>query len=547
MFSFFKPLIVGMKIKASHMAYTSPFYDWSLSGSIYDRFDVILNDLWPGDSGRGRWLCNGHMDCGGSLNLMSEEDMIENGNALTATYWQSFEWLRDLKALGGDMGRKQARVMINKWIHHHKHYDAGTWQAGILGRRISFWITHYDFFGASADNDFQEAFFKSLSRQYRHLTRVSFENLKGIESFYALKGLIYAHLSLTDQRYKLGIALDKLEKVVEEQILSDGMHISRSPSQLFRVINILLDIRLSLSTASHPIPDYIETALDRAIPALKFFKYPDGRLGLFNGSVEENQKHIDICLKRAGARGRVCSSLPEAGFERIAQGKTTLICDTGLPNAPQFTQYNQHAAPLSFEMTYGKERLFTHCGSHTSDPAWRDMLRSTAAHNTLTLDDRNAYEIKECGNIGRRVTENNVDRETFAKAILLTADHNGYTPICGMNHQRRLYVSDNGTDIRGEDIIARAPDYPHSIDHKYAVRFHLHPRVQASLVNQGQEILLKLPSGAGFRFSSKNAGLSLEDSIYCGKGADPRKTKQIVLSGLFIPPATPIKWAVQAV
>ncbi|MGB1005628.1 MAG: heparinase II/III domain-containing protein, partial [Thalassobaculaceae bacterium] len=58
--------------------------------------------------------------------------------------------------------------------------------------------------------------------------------------------------------------------------------------------------------------------------------------------------------------------------------------------------------------------------------------------------------------------------------------------------------------------------------------FHLHPRVSASLVQNGTEVLLRLPSGTGWRFRVAGGALGLNDSVYFGDGGLAR-CQQIVI------------------
>ena len=58
-----------------------------------------------------------------------------------------------------------------------------------------------------------------------------------------------------------------------------------------------------------------------------------------------------------------------------------------------------------------------------------------------------------------------------------------------------------------------------------AFRWHLHPLVQASLMQNGQSALLRTASGNGWRFRIDRGELGLEPSIYCGNGT-PRRSLQ---------------------
>jgi uncharacterized heparinase superfamily protein len=78
----------------------------------------------------------------------------------------------------------------------------------------------------------------------------------------------------------------------------------------------------------------------------------------------------------------------------------------------------------------------------------------------------------------------------------------------------------------------------------FALRFHLHPDVDAALDMGGAAISLALKSGEiwVFRHSSK-ADLTLEPSVFLEKGRlKPRPTRQIVLTGRAMEIETRLGW-----
>ena len=82
---------------------------------------------------------------------------------------------------------------------------------------------------------------------------------------------------------------------------------------------------------------------------------------------------------------------------------------------------------------------------------------------------------------------------------------------------------------RLSSVLARRPEGV-----AFAVRFHLHPDVDATLDMGGTAVSLALKSGEIWVFRHDGAAkLSLEPSVYLEKGRlQPRATKQIVLSAL---------------
>ncbi|MCB1532825.1 MAG: heparinase II/III family protein [Alphaproteobacteria bacterium] len=533
---------------ASTMAYNSFVYNWSLKGAVADHLLVKPVDPWPGDAEAARALC------GGAFTI--DHDVLDpHGHwepAVASPIWIShmhgFTWLRDLRALGGDHARKVARSMIESWALNYKTWSETAWAPGVTGERAAMWIALFEFFGVSADDDFQDLYFESLTKQARHLSRILPGDAYGLELLKGVKGLLYAGLAFEGYEAWAEQALDILKDEIKVQILGDGAHISRSPAQLLDALMILLDIRSALNSAAYPCPESLQHAIDKMGPALRFFRYSDKHFALFNGAQEapvKGEDLVDCVLGQANVRGKGLQSLPCAGYERVSMGRTVLLFDGG--KAPPYPHEREaHAAPLAFELCHGKERIFVSCGTHPTSEDWRDSLRSTAAHSAVTLDHRNAYEIGAGGHFMRRTKDIDIIREENKDAALLEGSHDGYVSVNGMTHRRRLFLSDGGHDLRGEDLFTSNIGKPiealgRPVD--VAVRFHIHPRVQVSLVKDDEEALLRLPNGIGWRFSFSAGHLALEDSIYLGQGAHPRKTKQLVIYGQITEDTAKIKWA----
>src|SRR5580765_4577065 len=80
-------------------------------------------------------------------------------------------------------------------------------------------------------------------------------------------------------------------------------------------------------------------------------------------------------------------------------------------------------------------------------------------------------------------------------------------------------------------------------DRRFIVRFHLHPAVKATLAQSGQAVLMRLPSGRGWRLRASAAGIGLAESIYLGEEGRVRRTEQIVLVGQVPIEGSTVKWA----
>jgi uncharacterized heparinase superfamily protein len=300
----------------------------------------------------------------------------------------------------------------------------------------------------------------------------------------------------------------------------------------------LVDLRGVLRTAGLAVPDALQGAIERMAPMLRFFRHGDRRLALFNGALEEDGVLIDLVLTRSEGKGRAPAQAPDSGFNRLAAEKALVIVDTGGPPPPGFDEH-AHAGTLSFEFSHERERIIVNCGGYRGAKAnWRRVARASAAHSVLVVADTNSTEIREDGTLGRVPGSVNCERAEDGGRQWILATHDGYRERFGLTYSRQLFLAASGEDLRGEDRLSGLPGA------RFAVRFHLHPAVQASLVEDGSSAVLRLPSGALWRLRTAGAEISLGESIYLGSG-EPRKTQQVVLSGSVPPEGASVRWAIR--
>lgn len=535
-------LINTLKAKAGHMAYSSFLYDWSLSTKPPERLLVRLADPWKGDAEKASELMIA-AGVGERTGPQWHDHWWEpeDADAIWSNHMHSFIWLRDLRTLGGGLAREQGRMMIESWINRYKYWNAQSWSSDLLGKRIAMWISHHDYFCDHADEAFQDLFMASLIKQAKHLYN-ALGDPRDLSYFDAIKGLLYAGLALEGHERWIGYALTSLEKGIAQQILEDGGHASRSPSLLLKALEAMADMKSALRAGGHPIPDFLEDTIQNMTAAVRFFRHGDRKLALFHGTQEGDNSAIDSILAQAGARGKAKYSLPFSGFERASLGRSLLLLDVGKSPENGLDKIT-HAAPLAFEFSHGNARILTSCGAHPTSDEWNEALRFTAAHNTATLDYRNACEIRKDGHFGRKVTQYALSRQENNEAILLEASHNGYAALNGITHARKLFLANEGYSLRGEDDFTAKHALSRCVE--IALRFHLHPSVKVEIEEQSGHALLTVPGVSRWRFIHSAGELALEDSLYLGKGITPRKTKQLVIYGQMTEEQAQVKWCLK--
>lgn len=491
----------------------------------------------PGDAQAGRDMISGIFCLAGqtiekeNLGWLPAQASVEWLEAL-----HGFSWLRDLRSVGTERARRMAREMVSGWASTFSRPHEIAWRPDIIGSRLVSWISFYDFFCASADDEFRASYFASLIQQARHLDKALPKNLSGLARLRALKGLVWAGLALEDSEQWLERALTGIFAEIEDQILPDGGHISRNPQATFEWLHSLIDLRAGLAAACIEAPAELLQAIERLSVAVRFFRHADGAFTQFNGADAGNGHLCDAVLAKTGARTMLPTVLPDSGYHRLQQGRASLIMDAGAPILCAAREA-AHAGLLSFEYSYGRDRVFVNCGAAGTRPArWRRVLRSTLAHCALSIDNRNAMPLDGDGlMLGRPAVRAN--RQDNDGALIIEAAHDGYAQRFGIAHHRCLCLQNNGSLLTGEERLSGGKTAG------FAARFHLHPNIEA--IFEGDEIILRARSGTTWRFTAEGADMSLEESIYAGGSLTPAVCAQIILSGKTSSGQTCVRWRME--
>jgi uncharacterized heparinase superfamily protein len=223
-----------------------------------------------------------------------------------------------------------------------------------------------------------------------------------------------------------------------------------------------------------------------------------------------------------------------------------------------------HASALAFELCTTGGRLVVNCGWHDDQPSsWREAVRATAAHSTLTLEETSSGRLFAPGwqrdLLGPRLASApgpvTARRNEEDMGVWLEGIHEGYREEFGLSHRWRVFLAADGGDLRGEDALFRpvSDGPPDDVDvrYRFAIRFHLHPDVRASLSRDNMSALLVQPDGDGWRFRTDGGPIRLERSVYLAAGAPPQRATQIVVQGEAEPfgagdrPPNRVRWAFQ--
>ena len=510
---------------------------------------------------RGAFTFSGEQFMRLESNIFAERGMGVN--------WQKqlhgFSWLADMQSCGRELARIQARALISEWIEAGKLAGASrrksqSYKSDVLARRLISWVQYAPFLLKGCPDAFASRFFASIRQQAGWLYRRTYSENNGLNRLQANIALIYIVTGFEGLEGLRTKAFDRLATELDRQILADGGHISRNPQVLRDLLADLVPIRMSLEGAHLEVPVAMNGALERMLPALRFFTYMDGGLAVFNGVNDTRAGLVRRILETDAVRGKPLSHASHSGYVRLQQGNSTVMIDTGKPTMPS-VNVKATAGIMAFEFCDGGARVITNCGAIAhGDEAWASAARGAQAHSSLCLDEQPAGKILEGallqktfgGAVVLSAPNVQADTATSQQGTVFTGRHDGYNKSHGVIHERQLFLNSDGYDFRGQDSFISGLDDGERGDlitdepASFAIRFHLHPSVRATISQDGASAMLLLANKTGWRFSARGAQLKLEDSVYLPEDGRVRKTSQLILRGI-VGHSGKVMWALKRI
>jgi uncharacterized heparinase superfamily protein len=109
---------------------------------------------------------------------------------------------------------------------------------------------------------------------------------------------------------------------------------------------------------------------------------------------------------------------------------------------PDYQPGHAHCDTLSFELSWDGRRAVSDTGVfHYRESPERAYARSTAAHNTVRIDNEDQSEVWQSFRVGRRAHAIFIERRTEAGCAVFQAAHDGYERLArGLVHERAMLI-----------------------------------------------------------------------------------------------------------
>ena len=531
------------------LSWRTPFHALRLRGRVPLKLLAVPKDPIAGDKAAGEAILHGRFP---HRTGEAEVEALDFADASLprdfSDYLQSFEWLRDLAAAATrERGSKVAEKMVQKWLGAHAgQVTERGWRADLWGRRILFWTAYAPYILSSRDLVYRSAVLNTLARGARHLDKAAEKAPPGIARITAWAGVIAAALVVQGGPARLGRGEAGLVRALSASLHDDGGLASRCPVEQLALVELLSQLRAVYFAGQHELPEPIAEALEGAVGALLAVTLGDEALSSWQGGNPAPRRRVHAAVEGSGVRARALRQARGWGYQRLEAKTTVAVFDAG-PPPPSRALSGGCASTLAFELSDGPHRIVVNCGgpgaSRDALPAELvEGLRTTAAHSTLTLGDRNSTAIHDDGTLGKGVTALELARDDTAGIAVVEASHDGYVRRFGLVHQRQIILTPDGSELRGEDRLLPQGRKRRSEPIPFAVRFHLAAGVEVTSTADGQGALLRLRGAPAWQFRCRGGMLIIEDSLWIDGAGTRHASQQLSISGETPPGGMSISW-----
>ncbi len=371
--------------------FTTPF-DWEPAGtSVLWRFHLHYFDY-------------ARMLAAGNANQVDEQDRV-----------QTTGWMRD-------------------WVSQNPPFRGTGWHPFVISCRLVNWLIAAAVFGDDA------ALRQSLARQAAVLQARPEYDVRANHLLKNAVALVLAHEALGTRARDKTAALDLLERETTEQILPDGGHIEGSAMYHAQILEDFLLLHAALPHQ----PAFLADAISRMTAFLVHTVHTDGDIPLFNdaalGAAMPTRALVPLACELTKtpmpSRGPDSRALEASGWYVFDQRDATArLAFKAASPAPEYQMGHSHADLFSWELSMAGRRVVVDSGVHDYEAGpWREYCRSTRAHNTVSLNGRDQYELWGAFRIGRRCRAR-IDAWRPEGSSFLRVSHDGFAPFV---HQRAI-------------------------------------------------------------------------------------------------------------
>ena len=238
---------------------------------------------------------------------------------------------------------------------------------------------------------------------------------------------------------------------LSEQILTDGAHFELSPMYHCIMLHRVMDcynLVANNELFDKELFGFFKDKGELMLGWINAISFSNGNIPLLNDAafgIAPSLKELNDYACRIGLNNKKRTVLNESGYKKFSSDKFELVADVGAIG-PDYQPGHSHADTFNFELYINGRPVIVDTGTSTYEVnKIRFYERSTSAHNTVVIGNRNSSEVWAGHRVAKRAQVQILkDSET-----MVSASHNGYKSLC-VNHIRSFEMVDNEFKITDE-------------------------------------------------------------------------------------------------
>ncbi len=363
------------------------------------------------------------------------------------------------------------RFLVDDWIKRNPQGSQPAWEPYTVSLRIVNWVAFM--LSDASPRRLPIHWLDSLYEQTLWLEKNDERHILANHYFENIKAWLFAGVFFQGKDAERWLTRGKrlLLEQLSEQFLDDGGHYERSPHYHALMLENMLDLFNLSRSNSGVLGNETEAALEevivRGLAFLHRITLPDGTIPLFNDSVQGASPSIDELYVYAGkfiditppeySGGVELVNEPSSGIYGYRHDDDMLLIDCG-DIGPDYQPGHTHCDFLSFELIWDDEPVIVDSGVYEYQAGeMRDYVRSTAAHNTISVDGKEQSEIWGEFRVARRA--NKLQAEIVRRSdnqIVFSGGYQGFPQVSDkIAHKRKIvcHLNHGGAAIEVHDKV----------------------------------------------------------------------------------------------
>ena len=464
-----------------------------------------------------------------NLDDISTNNLWDNENIKDQDFRKlnNFYWFfsLDLKS-----SKTNTQKIISNWIKKNFKYNSKSWEFDLTSKRIIAWLSSHNLTIEGSDENYINQYNKMIKKQTNHLMS-EIKNSKVIDDkIIGCAAIILVGLCYGDKKGYLAFGLALLKKISNISFDNYGFPKSRSIKQLIFYLKYYILIREWFKEAQIDIPEQIDETIYYLGQGYAFLWQNIKSDILMNGNNISNNSEFDQYLKRFGYNFKN-ENKEFGGYAILYNKKISIVMDIASPPSSKFSS-NYQSGALSFEINSSGKKLISNCGNYENKQnKLVELSKSTAAHNTLIIDDNSSCKYKKYNNnyfanTSLKILKKNIIFEKDYWKI--NASHDGYYKKYNIIHEREIEFYPEKFKFIGSDKIFNKKS---NLNIKFDIRFHLEPDVKVMKTQDNKAILIEL-NDEGWKFTCNNYDINIDNGLYFGNKNSYTQNQNIFISGI---------------